>query len=140
MRPTGEIEKSFESFIDERGYQIAPITIDIMDWMFRVVYANARNQNDEALMKRVSEEYLKFAEKKFELCERFTNEVFGHQVRQILLLHANELNADNFDALIKVIEARGYNFISLDQALKHPVYQFPHTYLPPSHCRWLCSC
>src|SRR5260370_25651263 len=135
MRPTGEIEKSFESFIDERGYQIAPITIDIMDWMFRVVYANARNQNDEPLMKRVSEEYLKFAEKKFELCERVTNEVLGHQLRQILLLHANELNADNFDALIKVIEARGYKFISLEQALKDPVYQFPDKYLPTSD--WL---
>src|SRR4029450_5793185 len=33
MGPTREIEKSFESFIAERGCQIAPVTIDTMDWM-----------------------------------------------------------------------------------------------------------
>src|ERR1700738_2510760 len=33
MGPTKVIEKSFETFIAERGYRIAPVTIDIMDWM-----------------------------------------------------------------------------------------------------------
>src|SRR6266436_7641331 len=39
MGPTKEVEQSFERFIAERGYRIAPVTIDIMDWMFRVAYA-----------------------------------------------------------------------------------------------------
>jgi peptidoglycan/xylan/chitin deacetylase (PgdA/CDA1 family) len=135
MGPTREIENSFENFIAARGYRIAPITIDIMDWMFRLAYVNARTQGDSALMKRVSEEYLKFADIKVEFCERITNELFGHQIKHILLLHANELNADNFDALVKVFASRGYKFISLEQALTDPVYRFPEQYKATSD--WL---
>lgn len=128
MGPTEEIERSFESFIAERGYRIAPVTIDILDWMFRVAYANARTQRDSDQMKRVSEEYLKFAALKFEFCERVTNDLFGHPIKQILLIHANELNADNLDSLVRIIKGRGYEFITLEQALQDPVYRFPDKY------------
>ena len=135
MGPTQEVERSFEAFIGERGYRIAPVTIDIMDWMFRVAYANARTQDDAAQMKKVSTEYLKFAGVKFDFCERVSSTLFGHSIKHILLLHANELNADNFDALVKVISDRGYHFVTLDEALTDPVYQFPDQYAPTSD--WL---
>jgi peptidoglycan-N-acetylglucosamine deacetylase len=135
MGVTKEIEQSFESFIAARGYRIAPVTIDIMDWMFRVAYVNARDQGDAALMKRVADEYLTFAEVKFDFCERVSRELFGRPIRHILLLHANELNADNFDRLVKVFKDRGYQFITLDEALKDPVYQFPDRYKATSD--WL---
>src|SRR5258708_17658852 len=110
---TNELERAFESFIAARGYQIAPVTIDILDWMFRVAYANARTQRDSELMKRISEEYLKFAALKFEFCEGVTNDLFGHPIKQILLIHANELNADNLDRLVTMLKGRGYQFITL---------------------------
>ena len=135
MGPSKEQEQSFEAFIAARGYRIAPITIDIMDWMFRVAYINARNQNDATGMQQVVAEYLKFAGIKIEFCERIAGDLFGRPVNHILLLHANELNADNFDRLMKVFTDRGYRFISLDQALKDNVYQFPDQYRPTSD--WL---
>jgi peptidoglycan/xylan/chitin deacetylase (PgdA/CDA1 family) len=135
MGTTLELEKSFETFIAERGYRIAPVTIDTMDWMFLAAYSKARAQGDATLIKRVSEEYLKFAGLKFDSCERITMELFGRTIKHILLLHANELNADNFDALIKVMKDKGYKFITLEQALKDPVYQFPDKYTGTSD--WL---
>ncbi len=120
LGPTKELEKAFEGFIAARGHQIAPVTIDILDWMFRVAYASARTQRNSELMKRVSEEYLKFAALKFEFCEQVTNDLFGHQIKQILLIHANELNADNLDGLVRTLKSRGYQFITLEQALKDP--------------------
>src|SRR5215213_5457388 len=65
MGATFEIEKSFENFIAARGCKIAPVTIDTMDWMFLAAYSNARKRGDAVMMKRVSEEYLKFVELKF---------------------------------------------------------------------------
>ena len=106
-----------------------------MDWMFRVAYANARTQGDAELMKKVSVEYLKFADAKFEFCERVANELFGHPIVHVLLLHANELNADNFDALAGVIRNRGYQFVTLERALQDPVYKFSDKYQPTSN--WL---
>ncbi len=87
------------------------------------------------MVKQVSEEYLKFAVLKFDFAEKATTELFGHPIKHILLLHANELNADNFDALIKVMKDRGYRFIILEQALKDPVYQSPDKYIGTSD--WL---
>jgi peptidoglycan/xylan/chitin deacetylase (PgdA/CDA1 family) len=135
MGPTLELEQSFEKFIAERGYEKAPVTIDILDWMFRVAYANGVTQRDEALMKKVAAEYLNFTSKKIDLSERVTNELFGRPVKHILLLHANELNADNFDQLIEVLKSKGYRFITLEEALKDDVYRFPDKYLPTSD--WL---
>ena len=122
---TREQEKAFEQFIAERGYRIAPVTIDTMDWMILAAYSKARAQGDAEMMKRVSAEYLKFAERKFEFCEKVSAELFGRPVKHILLLHANELNADNFDGLIRIMTDRGYRFITLEEALTDPVYQYP---------------
>ena len=135
MGATLELERSFESFIAERGYAAAPVTVDTMDWMFLAAYAGALRSGDAGMRRRVSEEYLKFAGLKFDFCERAARDLFGRPGKYILLLHANELNADNFEALVKVMTDRGYRFITLEEALKDPVYRFPEKYLDTSD--WL---
>ncbi len=121
LRPTKEIERAFENFIFGQGLPIAPVTMDILDWIFMVAYANARTQRDSDLMKRVSDEYLKFGGLKLEFCEQVTDDLFEHLIRQILLLHVNELNADNLDGLVMMLKRRGYQFITLERALKDSV-------------------
>src|SRR5262249_4483931 len=90
---------------------------------------------DSEMMKRVSSEYLKFAERKFDSCEQVAGDFFGRPIKQILLLHANELTADNLDGLATMLENKGYRFISLEEALKDPVYQVPDKYIATSD--WL---
>jgi hypothetical protein len=80
------------------------------------------------MMKRVSDDYLKYVDVKFDFCEKVSNELFGRQIKHILLMHVNELNADNFDALMNVIEQKGFHFITLEKALQDPLYQFPEKY------------
>lgn len=128
MGDTAELERAFEGFIAERGYRIAPVTVDAMDWMFLAAYSKARAAGDAASLKRVSDEYLKFAGLRFDHSEKVAAELFGRPVKHILLLHANELNADNFDALVRVMTDRGYRFISLEEALTDSVYQPPDKY------------
>jgi len=135
MGPTQEVEKSFENFIAERGYKIAPVTVDTMDWMARVAYSKALAAGDTGMTKRVVDDYLKIANEQLEFSEKVANELFGRPIKHILLLHANDLNADNIDALLKVLTDRGYRFVSLEDALTDPVYQSPPKYTPTSH--WL---
>ena len=78
---------------------------------------------------------MKFAERKFEFCEQAANDLFGRPIKHILLLHANELTADNLDGLATMLKNRGYRFVTLEQALKDPVYQAPDKYIPTSD--WL---
>jgi peptidoglycan/xylan/chitin deacetylase (PgdA/CDA1 family) len=132
---TPELEQAFETFIAERGYRVAPVTVDTMDWMFQAAYLAARSRGDSEMTARVSEEYLKFAGLKFDAAEKAAAELFGRDVKHILLLHANELNADNFDALVRVMTDRGYRFITLEQALADPIYRAPDKYIATSD--WL---
>src|SRR5262245_23646787 len=135
MGATSELERSFENFIAERGYRAAPVTIDILDWMILSAYNDARKQNDAGLLKQVSEEYLKFAGRKFDFCEQVATELFGRPIKHILLLHANELTADNLDGLAAMLKNKGYRFVTLEEALKDPVYQAPDKYKDTSD--WL---
>jgi peptidoglycan-N-acetylglucosamine deacetylase len=135
MGPTEEIEKSFEHFIADRGYGIAPVTMDSLDWLFLSAYADALGKSDPELRNRVSMEYLKYVALKLEFCERAAADLFGHQITHILLLHANELNADNIDGLVNVFKSRGYQFVTLEEALMDPVYRSPEKYLGTSD--WL---
>jgi len=135
MGSTAYIEDSFESFIAARGYQIAPVTVDILDWMFLAAYEQARGKGDAPAVTKVSDEYLRFAERKFGHIENVSNELFARPVAQILLLHANELNADNLGRVLKMLTARGYRYITLEEALKDPIYRRPDKYLATSD--WL---
>lgn len=128
MGATLETEKAFRDFIAQRGYRAAPITIDTVDWMFSAAYAKAVKDDDAALKKRVADEYLKFIGLRFDHAEKVSEAFFGRPVRHILLLHANELSADHFEGLIKIIKNKGYRFITLERALEDPIYQFPDKY------------
>lgn len=135
MGETRALEDSFRKFIDERGVKAVPITMDTMDWMFLAAYAKALNENDKALQKRVTDEYLKFVGLKIDAAEKNSNALFGRNIKHILLLHANELNADNFEAVVKIYKAKGYRFITVEEALKDEIYRFPEKYAPTSD--WL---
>lgn len=132
MGPTADIEKTFENFIAERGYRIAPVSIDTLDWMILAAYEKAKKEGDNKMMEQVSKEYLRFVDLKFDYCERFAAQVFERPIDHILLLHCNELNADNLDALMRVIQKRGYQFVALDEVLKDPVYRFPDDHYSPT--------
>jgi len=135
MGETREVEDSFEKFIAERGYKSVPVTIDPMDWMFLAAYSKALKEKDKALQKRVSEDYLKFVGLRIDAREKVSDGLFNRQIKHILLIHANELTADTFEALVKIFKNKGYRFITVEEALQDAAYRFPDKYLPSSD--WL---
>ncbi len=135
--PSLDIRRAFEQFLAVQGYAVAPVTIENWDWMFALIYANAKTRNDSDTMKQVADAYLKFTMAQFAFHERVSLEILGYQVRHVLLLHANELNADLLGDLISLVRDRGYDFISLDQALEDAAYARPDTYVGAAGVSWL---
>lgn len=123
--PDLETKTAFEKFLASRGYRIAPVTIDNNDFIFAEIYARAKRQGDSQLMKRVVDEYVPYMEKMFEFFEKLSVDVVGYEVKEVLLLHASELNADHFDELARMMRQRGYTFISLEEALQDKAYALP---------------
>jgi hypothetical protein len=83
-----------------------------------------RIENSETV-KRIADAYIPYMEKMFEFFEQLSADSLGYEVKQILLLHANELNADYFDELARMMKRRGYSFITLEEALKDKAYSLP---------------
>ena len=123
-------KRAFERFLAAHGYTIAPVTIDNQDFMFAEVYARAKKRGDIVTMRRVADAYVPYMEKMFDFFERLSMASLGYEVKQILLLHANELNADHFDDLARMMKRRGYAFITLEQALKDKAYGLPDAQTP----------
>jgi peptidoglycan/xylan/chitin deacetylase (PgdA/CDA1 family) len=123
--PTPEYKAALDRFLAARGYRVAPVTIDNNDYLFADAYARAKERGDAETVKRVADAYIPYMEKIFDFFERLSVEAVGYEVKQTLLLHANELNADYFDDLVLMMKRRGYKFVSLDDALKDKAYGLP---------------
>src|SRR5205085_11641924 len=69
--------------------------------------------------------------------ERQSNALFGREIPQILLLHANVLNADHFGEIARMLQARGYRFVPIERAMEDPAYRTPDRYYGPDGLSWL---
>lgn len=134
---TLETKQAFEKFLDARGYTVAPVTIDNDDYVYAAVYADAKRSGDAKTMQRVAEAYIPYMEVMFEFYENYSTQTIGYEIPQVLLLHANELNADTFDQLAAMMKRRGYRFITLEDALKDKAYRQPDTYAGKRGLSWL---
>jgi peptidoglycan-N-acetylglucosamine deacetylase len=118
-----------EQFLAARGYTVAPVTLDAWDWDFSPVYVDAKKRGDTAMEKRVVDAYLDYSNAMFDYDEKFSKAIIGYEPKQILLLHANELEADHFTDLVELLRKRNYSFITLEDALDDSAYQLPDNYV-----------
>jgi hypothetical protein len=121
-----------ETFLADRGYAVAPVTHDNSDWIFARAYANAAGRGDPAAAARIAAAYVPYMDAKFDYFERQSKALFSREIPQVLLLHANSLNADTFPELAKMMKRRGYVFVPLAQALRDEAYGSPDTYVWPT--------
>jgi peptidoglycan/xylan/chitin deacetylase (PgdA/CDA1 family) len=63
--------------------------------------------------------------------------LFSREIRQILLVHANILNADRFSELAARLRDRGYAFCSLGRALEEPAYGSADAFTGAGGISWL---
>jgi hypothetical protein len=94
-------------------------------------------RGDTALRARVRAAYLPYMESIFDFFERRSVEVIGHEFPQVLLIHVSQLNADAMPDLLAMMKKRGYDFVSLDAALRDKAYATPNTYAGKGGFSWL---
>jgi peptidoglycan-N-acetylglucosamine deacetylase len=126
---TLDLRRASEAFLAERGYTIAPVTVDGKDYIYASAYATAMRQGDTEMAAKLAADYLRFTDEKFAFSEETATRLMGRDISHVLLMHANAINADHFVALADVIKKRGYRFITLEEALKDEVYKRPDTYV-----------
>lgn len=118
-----KVRRAFEAFLSSRGYTVAPVTLDNDEFVYAAAYATALRSGNTPVAMRIANDYLRYMAQVFTFFEDVSKRVTGREIPQILLLHANSLNADRFDALAEALTQRGYKFVSVGRALEDPVYR-----------------
>jgi peptidoglycan/xylan/chitin deacetylase (PgdA/CDA1 family) len=132
-----QTRREVEAFLVARGYRIAPVTLDAWDWFFARLYDEARKRGDAAMQQETANAYLLHSDAVFSYCEKLSKDLVGYEPKQILLLHANQLEADHIHELLALIRKRGYRFITLEDALGDDAYGLPDTYVGEEGKGWL---
>ncbi len=135
--PDLQTKVSFERFLADHGYTVAPVTIDSDEYLYALAYDRARARGDAAQVRQLARDYLRYMAEVFRFHERVSQSLLGREPAQVLLLHVNALNADHLHELAAMIAERGYGFISLDEALSDPAYERPDRYVGAKGPSWL---
>jgi len=125
---TKEKHDAIAAFLAGRGYQLATCTIDTSDYQFNSAYAADRA--------RVRAEYLDYSAKEIDYYAGLNRLVLGYNPPEVMLLHANELNADTIDDVLKLFEARGYRFVTIAAAQSDGAYRAPDAYVTKFGPMW----
>jgi len=89
------------------------------------------------LQAQLVKDYLAYHDASFAYSEQLSAKVVGYEPKQILLLHASQLEADHIGELIEVLRKRGYRFITLEDALGDQAYSLPDTYVGEEGTGWI---
>lgn len=129
--PTEEAHQAIVDFLEQRKYRVAPVTVDYADYTFAGAYVRELRRGNIDVAEKIKQAYLDQVDVGFAYAERFSVELYGREIPQILLIHCNELNSVSLRDSIARMRKRGYTFISLDEAMRDEAYQRPDTFAGP---------
>lgn len=121
-----EDKTEFENFLKQQGLQVAPFTIEHTDYLFSCAYDRSKLSAKNGAVKdidQIKKDYLMHLNDALDTFETMSDELFNRQIPQIWLIHANTINAETLDKQLELLKDRGYEFVTLEQAMKDPAYQ-----------------
>lgn len=125
---TPEDKNQFETWLTNRGLKSVKYTFDNSEWMYSFAYDAARKDNDVNTMKEIRTDYLNYMTKMTEHYEAYSQEMFGRDINQTLVLTSSRLVADTADEFFGVLAKRGYKFVPMDEAQSDAAYQTPENF------------
>jgi len=133
---TKEKHDSVAAFLKQRGYQVAACTIDNEDYLFNAAYIQMLAKKDEAQAVKLRAEYLAYTAVEIDYYASLHKRIFGREIPQVMVLHANRLNADILEEILSLFEEKKYRFVSLEAAQSDPAYRVPDTFVTKFGPMW----
>jgi peptidoglycan/xylan/chitin deacetylase (PgdA/CDA1 family)/ketosteroid isomerase-like protein len=129
---TPEKLQAMRDYLERSGQRNLPVTIDNQDWSYERPWVKARRAGDEAALHDVGEDYLAALRISVRHHERSGDRLFERELPQVLLLHANEVGAAQWDRLFTWLKRTGHRFVDVDELLQDPVFDEPHRFVGPA--------
>lgn len=130
-------KQQLAAFLHAHGYEEAPVTLDNNDWTFASAYSHALKSGNSTQIKGVEAAYIPYMRSNVEFFEKRSVQLFGREIAQVLLIHASRLNAKMMPELLAMYRLRGYQFVSLQEAMSDPVYGTSDGYMGRKGLSWI---
>ncbi len=128
---------ALDRWLARRHTRMGVVTIDNQEWVYAAAYARATARGDAPLSAALVAAYVDHLRRSVDYYRDLSARVFGRDVAQVLLLHANLLNGDHIDRVLDALEAAGARFVPLGEAVSDSAYRLKAPYLGPRGLSWL---
>lgn len=117
--------------LTDLGYQNVPVTIDNDEWRYNAEYTEAIADGKSGAAAIIAQNYLAHMQERTSYFQTLAVEELGEDVDHILPVHLNRINADHLGTLLDWYDAQGWTFITVDDALAHPLFSRAELYEGP---------
>lgn len=117
-----------QQVLEKLGYQNARVTIDNNEWRYNKSYVEALELGDLEAANLVAKQYLAHMKERSLHFAAMGRGVFGREIKHVLLIHMNKINADHLPLLLAWYRSTGWEFITLEEAMKDPALHVEDQY------------
>ena len=125
---TPSSRKKAAEAITSDNTRLALVSVVTEDYLYNLSLQRYAASRDSSVFAEIRDEYIESVLRAIIDAEDRSWRLIGRNVRHILLLHANKLNAMFLDELLESITAIGYSFISFEKAIADKVYRQKDSY------------
>ena len=110
------------AYLQQHGYRVAQVSLDFEDYAWNDTYARCLARGDDASIAWLRKSYLETATEYVALGRKEQAIAFGHEIPNVMLLHATSFTTLMLPDLIAQLKREGFSFISLPEAEQDPAY------------------
>lgn len=123
--------RALQAFLEEHGYRVAEVTLSFGDYAYSVPYARCLAKSDQQGLGQLKQSYLDAAAQSLEQGRALSVELFGRDIKHVMLLHIGSIEAVMLPQLLELLKQRGFTLVTLAQAESDPAYSMHPD--PPDH-------
>jgi peptidoglycan/xylan/chitin deacetylase (PgdA/CDA1 family) len=119
---TLEKRRAVRSYLKDHGYRVAQVSLDFEDYAWNDAYVRCSAKNDDAAIAWLRQSYLDTANEYIRLGREEQQIAFGHEIPNVMLLHATSFTTLMLPDLLKLLREQGFGFATLPQVASDPAY------------------
>ncbi|MGD0295212.1 MAG: polysaccharide deacetylase family protein [Terracidiphilus sp.] len=119
---TLEKRHAVRAYLSEHGYRVAQVTLSFEDYAWNDAYGRCVAKQDEAAIAWLRQSYLENAAEYIRLGREEEHTAFGHEIPNVMLLHATAFTTLMLPELIDQLRREGFRFASLAKVEKNAAY------------------
>jgi len=119
---TLEKRRAVREYLKDHGYRVAQVTLSFEDYAWNDAYARCSAKSDDAAIAWLKQSYLDAAAEYIKLDREEEQTAFGHEIPNVMLLHAMAFTTLMLPDLLHQLRGQGFTFAALADVERDPAY------------------